>query len=297
MIPMATRKTSRSFVLLANRWQSVLLMAAAAFVAVTVCPVATAEENLDATGVDGALVICGGGPVPDEARDRFIRLADGPKARLVIIPSGSDDDTIEADGRALLALWKARGPAETILLHTRSRETADDEQFAAPLRKASGVWFSGGKQTVLARTYVGTAVERELHALLKRGGVIGGTSAGAAIMSGPMIVRGKLFESPGFGLLPGAIIDQHYLARDRQGRLLEALQMHPGLFGAGVDEGTALVVRGNQLEAIGASTVTICFSASGMSPRRDIVLKHGQTANLTQLRKEARSRAEVRAGG
>lgn len=291
---MVIHDTPGSFRRFASRMGRLALATAACGFALAPCQEARSARDINAAGIRGALVICGGGKVPEAARERFVSLADGGDARLVIVPSGSDDEDVEADGQALLNLWRARGPAEAVLLHTRSRDVANDPQFVAPLRKATGVWFSGGKQSVLARTYVGTAVERELRGVLERGGVVGGTSAGAAIMSGPLIVRGKLFESPGFGLLPGAIIDQHFMARDRKPRLLEALVQHPRLFGVGVDEGTALIVEGQRLEAIGESTVTICPSVLADRPRREIVLKHGETAEFSKLRLEAQPRHSPR---
>src|SRR5206468_403756 len=136
----------------------------------------------------------------------FLKLAGGDKAKLVIIPTasaGADGD--EAD--KVLAPWKALKPASAVVLHTRDRKTADDAKFLQPLREATGVWFGGGSQDRIADAYVGTGVERELHALLGRGGVVGGTSAGAAVLSRLMIVGGtrEAKTARGFDLLPGAV--------------------------------------------------------------------------------------------
>src|SRR5207302_6337873 len=113
--------------------------------------------------------------------------------------------------------WKKRGAASVTLLHTRSRATANDASFCQPLAEATGVWLGGGDQSKLVSAYRGTAVESELHKLLRRGGVIGGTSAGAAVMSGPMIAGGNMPArlGQGFGFLPGGIVDQHFLRRNR----------------------------------------------------------------------------------
>ena len=253
---------------------------------------ATSASRIRPSGIDGALVIGGGGKLPDAVYARFIELAGGEKARLVIIPTaGTDADKADAD--KLLTAWKARKPASAVVLHTRSRQTADDPKFVEPLRQATGVWFGGGQQSRIADAYVGTAVERELHALLKRGGVVGGTSAGAAVMSRRMIAGGnpEAKLATGFDLLPGCVIDQHFLKRDRKPRLVGVLEKHPGLVGLGVDEGTALVVRGRQLEVVGDATVTVCLAACATRPARAFELKAGQRSDLTMLRAAAVARA------
>jgi cyanophycinase len=254
-----------------------------------------AAARIRPEGIDGALVLCGGGKMTEEIRDRFVKLAGGEKAHLVIIPSASDAaDKLPAE--KLLAPWEARKVASVVLLHTRSKQTANDPKFHDPLRKATGVWFSGGLQARIAEAYAGTAVEKELHALLKRGGVIGGTSAGAAVMSKTMIASGNPDPVMGRGLdlLPGTIIDQHFLKRDRKGRLFKALAKNPGLVGLGIDEGTALVVRGRKMEVLGDSSVTVCLADSPAWPARTIELKAGKVADLTALRRAAVARAGPR---
>jgi cyanophycinase len=228
--------------------------------------------------------------LPDAVRDKFIELAGGEKARLVIIPTASGDDTVSEDAQEVAAIWNARKPASIAILHTRDRAEADDPHFVEPIKHATGVWITGGRQSQIAAAYSGTLVEKELHALLDRGGVVGGTSAGAACQSRVMIVRGKVHDTPGLGLIPGAIVDQHFLARDRKARLLDALALHPELFGAGIDEGTALIVQGRNLRCLGASTVTICQAASAGHPAKDVVLTSGEAFDLTMARRAARDR-------
>jgi cyanophycinase len=177
--------------------------------------VPTEAQLLPTDGIRGSLVICGGGRLPDAIRDRFIELAGGKGARLVVIPTASEDADLARDGAEIVELWMARNPKEVQLLHTRSRDDANRPEFTEPLRQATAVWISGGRQSLLAAAYSGTAVEKELHALLRRGGVVGGTSAGAAIMSRQMIVKGIVHDVPGLGLLPGAVIDQHGPRRKR----------------------------------------------------------------------------------
>lgn len=211
----------------------------------------------------GALVICGGGVLPENVRGRFLELAGGTAAKIVVIPTANGF----ADGpmaSRTLDLWKPYRIASLQLLHTRSRQEADDPAFVRPLAEATGVWISGGTQQRLTEVYLGTEVERQLKALLDRGGVIGGTSAGAAAMSRVMIESGrteaKLGE--GFDFLPGTVIDQHFLMRRRIQRLLGVVRLHPELVGLGIDESTALVVdvRAKRLQVIGKSYVLACVA-------------------------------------
>ena len=147
----------------------------------------------------GSLVIVGGGKVPTAVWDRFVELAGGDNARLVVIPTASED----ADAGPLhpgpsCPCWSeryaTRKVASLVFLHTRRREQANDPAFVRPLTEASGVWISGGDQTRLTNAYHGTAVEREVKRVLARGGVVGGTSAGAAVMSAVMIRSGNPVE-------------------------------------------------------------------------------------------------------
>ena len=250
----------------------------------------TVVERIDPDGIKGSLVLCGGGKLPDVIREKFVALAGGKSARLIIIPTASGDDTVDDDARELDAIWKAREPASITILHTRSRDQADDPEFVEPLKHATGVWIAGGRQSKIAEAYSETLVERELHALLERGGVVGGTSAGAACQSQVMIVRGAIYTKPGLDLIPGAIIDQHFLARERKIRLFEALARHPQLVGLGIDEGTALIVEGRTLRCLGESTVTICLAAIGSHGAQEIVLKSGDVSDLTMYRRAARDR-------
>src|SRR4051794_4312467 len=139
----------------------------------------------------GALVIVGGGRIPDGLRDKFMTLAGGKFARLVIIPTASRSADRKEEDRGYLEPWQKYSAARLTLLHTRSRDKANDAEFVRPIAEATAVWLAGGDQVDLVAAYRGTAVEREFKALLKRGGVIGGTSAGAAVMSDVMIEGGN----------------------------------------------------------------------------------------------------------
>jgi cyanophycinase len=231
----------------------------------------------------GSLVICGGGGLPESVRREFLELAGGPKAKIVVIPTASADADGPAAARAELAeTWIKRGAASATLLHTRSKARADEPDFTRALDDATGVWFGGGDQSRVTEVYLGTGVERALHRVLDRGGVIGGTSAGAAIMSRVMITggRGKATIGTGFGFLPGAVVDQHSLKRNRVNRLLGVLAEHPDLTGVAVDEATALVVRQGRWRVVGNSYVLVCRSSAGGQPIKLDVFHDGDEGHI-----------------
>lgn len=236
----------------------------------------------------GKLVICGGGHLPQPIRDQFCKLAGGPQARIVVIPTA----TARADRPQFLSEvledWKGCGASSVGLLHTRSRDQANDREFVRPLTEATGVWLSGGDQVFLTRAYLGTLVEKQLKMLLSRGGVIGGTSAGAAVMSGVMIAGGrtKADIGQGFDFISDAVIDQHFLKRNRLPRLIGVLSSHPNLVGLGIDEQTALVVdvREHHLSVIGDSYVVACIPDSQNNSVSVKFLKSGDETALSDLK-------------
>jgi cyanophycinase len=210
----------------------------------------------------GSLVIVGGGAVGPEIVERFIALAGGPDAPMVWIPTAMGGEP-KVDP-ATTFLGKA-GVKHLTVLHTNDRKVADSEEFVRPLRTARAVWFVGGRQWHLADSYLNTLTQKELFALLKRGGVIGGSSAGATII-GSYMVRGavegnEMMMAPGheisLGFLRNSAIDQHLLTRHREKDLLQVIDRHPQLLGIGIDESTAVVVQGDRFEVIGKSKVAI----------------------------------------
>jgi cyanophycinase len=240
--------------------------------------------QLPATTFSGALVMVGGGGIPDAIRDCFLGLAGGKKARLVVIPT-ANIKAEKPDELKSWAYWKAQDVASVELLHTRKRAEADEPTFVRRLGLATGVWLVGGDQSRLIEAYKDTAVERELRKLLARGGVVGGTSAGAAVM-GPLMIRGgeTLAEvGQGFGFLPGVVIDQHFMKRKREHRLLGVVGKHPQFLGLGIDEQTAVVVKGRTLSVLGNAEVRICSSPSSSGPATALVLKAGAEMELGEL--------------
>lgn len=244
----------------------------------------------------GALVIVGGGVIPQEIIDRFLELGGGIHARVVLITTASAiaDQPVELETR-LLPYWHELPKASLSVLHTRSRDVANDEAFSRVLDEATAVWFIGGNQLSLTEVYLNTKVEERLRQVIQRGGVIGGTSAGAAIMSRIMI-GGNTPQGPylteGLGFLPGVIIDQHFLKRNRLWRLEKALDRHPSLVGIGIDEGTALVVTPRKVEVLGESHVIVCLRPH---PERPTVMRKfssGDTIDLNRWSLAAVNRAQ-----
>lgn len=208
-------------------------------------------------GAERRLLIHGGGHFPRQCKDEFAGLADTDRL-LIVIPTATSDDNLPTLKQAK-ASWGELGFTRVKLLHTRDRDVANQESFLEPFDKAGAVWISGGDQSRLSRAYQGTEVERKLMELIDRGGVVGGSSAGAAIQSRVMIQGGR--QEPemgeGFDLLGNSIVDQHFLARSRLNRLIRAVESHPERTGVGIDEGTSLAVAGDQAKVIGSSYVVL----------------------------------------
>ncbi|WP_145027161.1 cyanophycinase [Caulifigura coniformis] len=223
----------------------------------------------------GALVIAGGG---GDGKDgvistRFIELAGGPESPIVVIPTAGEQDEFD-DKSGGAQLLRSRGAKNVTVLHTRDRGVADSAEFVKPLQTARGVWFGGGRQWRLADAYLGTRTQAAVLDVLTRGGVVGGTSAGATIQ-GSYLVRGavegnQVMMSPGheegFALLKDVAIDQHVIRRKRIPDLAPVVEKHPELLGLGVDEKTAIVVQGDQFEVIGESDVVV---TDPRRPRRE----------------------------
>jgi cyanophycinase len=242
--------------------------------------------------VAGSLVIVGGGLLPDTIRERFLELAGGKKGRLVVIPTASEFDDQTRIYRSY-NYWKAQELASVVMLHTLDPKEANKPTFVKPLKEATAAWLGGGDQSRLANAYRGTAVERELRQLLARGGVVGGTSAGASVMSSVMITGGnpQVRVGSGFGLLPDVVIDQHFENRQRQQRLLGVLAQNRNCLGLGIDEQTAVVVRGHTFTVVGNANVLVCMPPSAEEPASVTkVLKPGEGSDLLLLSRSVMSR-------
>ena len=212
----------------------------------------------------GVLIIVGGGRMSPEIVDEFIASAGGVDSPFVIVPTALEGEDWGPEYVARSFLTRA-GAKDVTVVHTRDVKVADTDDFTAPLRRAKGVWIDGGRQWRLADAYLNTKTYKELHAVLERGGVIGGSFAGATIQ-GDYLVRGapegnQIMMAPGhevgFGFVRNCAIDQHVIARKRHNDLAPVIVAHPELLGLGIDEGTAVVVEKNQLRIIGDSQVLV----------------------------------------
>ena len=221
----------------------------------------------------GHLVIQGGGPAAGTGiMETFVNLAGGRDAKIIIIPTAEGNR--DKDGKLInyteaetIAPWKKLGLTNVHMLHTADPKVADTEAFAATLRDAKGVWFNGGRQWNCVDSYAGTLTLKEFREVLSRGGVIGGSSAGATIQ-GEYLVRGAVAgpnivmtdetnHQNGFAFLRRSAIDQHINTRNRWDDIIPVIKKFPNLLGIGISEGTALVVTGDTFEVIGKWKVTI----------------------------------------
>ncbi len=221
----------------------------------------TSDDNISPK--TGTLFIGRGSISSDSLIKTFIKLAGGNDAAIVVIPTadGGDkyDNNVGAAGR-----MRKLGATNVSILHTTNRDIANTDSFVKPLVHANAVWFGGGRQWRLVDAYANTKTEKMLWNILERNGVIGGSSAGATIQ-GSYLVRGDTKDNQimmgdhqvGFGFMKNVAIDQHVLARNRQFDMFEILKSHPELLGIGIDENTAIIVRGNQFEVVGESYVLV----------------------------------------
>ncbi len=221
----------------------------------------------------GTLVIAGGGNLDGTGIiERFVEAAGGPAAYIVIVPTAGgnfdrDGKPVPYEAEKVLASWRARGLTNVHMLHTHDAKIADTPAFSSQLAQARGVWFNGGRQWNIVDSYAGTRTFDGFHAVLARGGVIGGSSAGATIQ-GEYLVRGAISSSnvmmapepehqDAFGFLRRTAIDQHIDTRDRWTDITPVLERFPTLLGIGLSEGTAIVVQRDTFSVIGRGKVAV----------------------------------------
>lgn len=241
----------------------------------------------------GHLVVVGGGQIAPAIVARFVELAGGPDAPIVVIPTAGEDSVYPSNWSGL-GMFTRAGARNLTVIHTRDRRLAESDSFVTILRRARGVWFPGGRQWRLVDSYLGTRSERELHALLARGGVVGGTSAGASILAS-YLVRGARegntrMMAPGyeqgFGFLRGVAVDQHVGARKRERDLQQVIAAHPTLLGLGLDEGTAIVVQGDRAEVMGPGMLYVHNGREALPADTPYVtLRAGESLDLRQRRR------------
>jgi cyanophycinase len=229
-----------------------LALAAGAAVACAASPAAQRAR--------GHLVIVGGGGTGGDIVARTLSLAGGAGARVVVLAQASSS---EERGEASAQMWRDAGAGAVLNLSLDDREHA-----RRALADADLIWMPGGDQKLLMKALDEAGLAELVRACHARGAVVGGTSAGAAVM-GPSMITGEgereltaiepgaTVVVPALGLFERALVDQHFVRRQRANRLLGAVLDHPGLVGFGIDERTALVVGGGRVEAIGAGAVVV----------------------------------------
>jgi cyanophycinase len=210
----------------------------------------------------GSLVIVGGGGMPAEITRKFIELAGGPDALIVVLPTANEPrkpneppiPAVMESGFLLRA-----GAKNVVVLPGRELQEVEDPKNLAVLKKARAIWFGGGRQWRFVDAYEGTKAHDLFRDVLRRGGVIGGSSAGATIQ-GDYLCRGSPLGNlemmcegyeRGLGFLPGAVVDQHFAQRKRFGDMTAVMKTYPQLLGIGLDEATAIVVQGSVAEVMG----------------------------------------------
>ena len=211
----------------------------------------------------GTLLVIGGGAMTPELWDRFVELSGGKDARVVVITNASEAGDTSWQ-RTLDTLSARIGADRVSRMHLNTIEEANDDALLSPLRQATGIYFTGGRQWRIAEVYLNTRAHREMFRLLERGGVIAGSSAGASIQ-GSFLWRGDTRgyqytvgdHTQGLGFMKLTVIDQHILVRNRQHDRAPFIAAAPEDIGLGIDESTAVVVEGDTLEILGPSYVAV----------------------------------------
>ena len=211
----------------------------------------------------GSLIVIGGGRMSDDIIKEFYDLAGGASAKIVVIPTANVINN-RIDSARIFKTFKRFGFSNISIMHTSDPKQANKDAFIQPLKEATGLFFSGGRQWRIADGFLNTKAHKEMFKLLDRGGVIAGSSAGATIQ-GSYLARGDSKNNQimmgdheeGLGFITNIAIDQHVIARNRQFDLFQILKNRPELLGVGIDESTAIVVKGDTFKVIGKSYVII----------------------------------------
>lgn len=241
----------------------------------------------------GKLVAIGG--AEDKEGDcailkEFVRLAKGEKARVVVMTVASDlPKELGAEYRKVL---KRLGAGEVIVVDVSRREDTLSEKAMKALEEATAVFFTGGDQLHITALMGGTEMDKLIKRRHGKGLLLGGTSAGAAMMSNSMLLggdgecnprSGAVEIGPGMDFVVGAVIDTHFSQRGRHGRLIAAVAHYPQDVGLGLDEDTAIVVAGNEFEVIGSGAVTV-IDAGGITHTNLHDIKEGEGLELHDIR-------------
>lgn len=239
---------------------------------------------MDNQNAQGKLVIIGGAEDKDgdcKVLREFVRCAGGISARIAVITAATS--LPREVGDEYIRVFERLGVSDVKVIDTEVREDASEPHNIKAAEEATGIFFTGGDQARITELIKGTKLDTVIHHRYQREGVvIGGTSAGAAMMPDMMIVEGESkthprFDTvdmgPGMGFLPGIVVDQHFAQRGRLGRLIAALMRQPAVVGIGIDENTAVIVDGDEFEVIGDGAVTVVDESSKTHNNLDQLLK------------------------
>ena len=207
----------------------------------------------------GHLLIIGGNGMTGDIEKRAVEVAGGSKGLVAVLPQASE---LAETGDNNAAMWTKAGVGRAIVVDTKEPAKALET-----IKAATFIWFPGGDQVKLMKAFAGTGIAEAIQARYRDGALVGGTSAGAAVMSKLMITgdgfdlqaitAGKTDIAEGLGLWPDVIVDQHFLKRQRDNRLISAVLDHPQVVGIGIDETTAIFVTGRSFEVLGKSSVVV----------------------------------------
>ncbi|MDX2228257.1 MAG: cyanophycinase [Leptolyngbyaceae cyanobacterium bins.349] len=231
----------------------------------------------------GPLVIIGG--AEDRAGDcvvlrEFVRAAGGVKAHIAVMTAATSMP--QEVGDDYIHIFERLGAEVVEVVDTRNREDSEKESNIHIIEQSTGIFFTGGDQSKIVDCIKGTPLDQAIHQRHAEGAVVGGTSAGAAMMPDEMIVGGASVSNPsvdavsmgpGMGFLPGIVVDQHFAQRGRLGRLLAALVLQPAVLGLGIDEDTGIIVRGDEFEVIGSGAVTVVDESAATHNNLEGLLK------------------------
>ncbi|HEY3380797.1 MAG TPA: cyanophycinase [Vicinamibacterales bacterium] len=224
-----------------------------------VCSVASVMAQSAPVTPKGHLLIVGGAlGTTEDIFERAVRTAGGAAGMVVVLPQASE---LADTGQSNVQMWKKAGFGKAVSIDPKHSAAA-----LAAIEQATFIWFPGGDQNRLTKAWAGTGIPAAIRARYVEGALVGGSSAGAAVMSTVMITgeadlqsitSGRTRLAPGFALWPGVLVDQHFLKRQRSNRLISAVLGHPDLVGVGIDEATAVFVSGREFEVLGKSSVVV----------------------------------------